>query len=233
MNVDYKPLEDVQPGPQISSIKGLETLLVRGFTPGVLAQWGIIWDEDQRAILIPVHRADGRYLSPIWRSVGGDGPKYMHPAGFPRREVLFGAHTPLTQAANKVVLVEGPLDAVWVQAAGCAAIALLGSSLSKQQLEGLTALGKRNVTLCFDNDPAGNSAAHTIYPMLQQQGMWVRRVYLPAGKNDIQEVPLERVKGVIDKAELAVNGTGFFHSTLRRFQHAPMHRAEGSSAYRY
>jgi 5S rRNA maturation endonuclease (ribonuclease M5) len=179
----------------------------RGFTTAMLVKWGIVWDEEIRAMRIPVLTEAGDHLANIWRAPEGVEPKYRYDAGFSKNEVLFGLWRLPNPCQQRIILVEGPLDAVWVQDCGLAGVAVLGSSLSDGQLELLVERSVRQVVLCFDNDAAGVNATYQARGLLRAVGIWVYRVHLPGKYKDIQEVPHEDVEGVIGHAELCINNS--------------------------
>ena len=212
---DYAPIVTAQETPQQSKTPVLKSLLQRGFTRDVLLKWCIEWDSKFQAMRLPCLTRTGDLVGNIWRYPEGIVPKYRYQPDFPRNSVLYGLWR-LSASIKRLVLVEGPLDAIWVQEAGVAAVAILGSSLSEEQVALIMLAGVQQVVLCFDNDAAGKQAAYRAVPMLRAQGCWVYRTSLPRKYNDVQEVPNERVAGLLDKAELSVNGSGMVHP---RYQH--------------
>ena len=190
----------------------LKSLLDRGFTRPMLAAWGAEWDEAYGAMRFPMPCAAHTWY--LCRAPAGVEPKYRYEAGFPRQDTLFGAWL-LTPPLDRLVVVEGPLDAIWVQAAGLAAVAALGSDMSPSQVEQVAALTRRAV-LCFDADASGKAGVARAAPLLRRAGVWVLEAPLPPRCKDIQDVPLTNVKGVIEGAKLRANGKGVVHP---RYQH--------------
>lgn len=192
---------------QVFDTKGLELLLARGFSPACLAAWEVAWDASMKAVQLPVYDASRRYAGCIWRQPEGREPKYLYPQGFPKSNLLFGQYN--LPASKEVVLSEGPLDAIWLQEAGLPGVAVLGSSLSSQQLELLGTADR--VILCFDNDAAGQQAVTQAGRALRAVGKWVLRLWLPSRYKDIQDVPLQRVKSLFRTCvEPYVNSTGLY-----------------------
>ena len=212
---NYAPLSMTDSSPEIAPNKEpvLKSLLQRGFTRDVLAKWGIVWDKTVGAMRLPVRNCVGEIEGNIWRYPVGITPKYRYEVGFAKSETLYGLWR--LGKCPRIVLVEGPLDAIWVQEAGIPALAILGSSLSEQQIILLLTMDVQHVVLCFDNDTAGIRATQHATPMLRSKGLWVHRVTLPSNCNDIQEV--KNVAAVIDKAELCVNGHGMVHPRYQRW----------------
>ncbi len=215
-NEKYAPMEEAPDATPKPKAPVLKSLLDRGFTREILEKWDIVWDAERGAMRIPVYSRSGDAEGSIWRYPEGVQPKYRYETGFQRSETLYGLWR-LSLAVTDVVLVEGPLDAVWVQEAGWSCLAILGSSLSEAQARIVSHLKAKRVLLCFDNDPAGVIASQKAAALLKQNGCWVYRVKLPSRWKDIQEVPNDRVKDVLKRLELSVNGHGMLHSRYKRW----------------
>lgn len=202
---------------QAQEIPMLQSWADRGFTTAMLLKWGIQWDEDVHAMRIPVLTDGGAIVAHIWRAPEGVEPKYRYDAGFAKSNALFGLWRLPNPCRERVVLVEGPLDAIWVQDCGIPCVAILGSSLSEDQLDLLLAHGIRKVVLCFDNDSAGVQATYNARGILKKAGLWAYQAHLPGRYKDIQEVEHGAVEAVIASAELSVNGTGTVHPRFQRW----------------
>ncbi len=212
----YAPLGEAEPAPEKPKTPILKSLLKRGFTRDMLAKWSIQWDEEHGAMRLPIMDKKGEKQGHIYRYPEGVEPKYRYEQGFQRSETLYGLWR-LSTAVTSVVLVEGPLDAIWVQEAGWDGLAILGSSLSEAQAKIVYNLKPRRVLLCFDNDPAGTIASQKAAGLLKASGCWVYRVKLPERWKDIQEVPNDRVDNILKNVEMSVNGKGMIHSKYKRW----------------
>ncbi len=188
----------------------------RGFTSEMLVKWGIKWDPEIHAMRIPVLTEDGEHQANIWRAPEGVEPPYRYDPGFPKSEVLFGLWR-LSRPLPSVVLVEGPLDAIWVQSCDIPCVAVLGSDLSDEQVSLLSARSVRKVTLCFDNDAAGAHVTYEAKITLRRAGMWVYRVALPGKYNDIQNAPRKEVGGLIANAKIIISRGGTVHPRFKRW----------------
>jgi len=205
-------------GPQPEAFKQarqpvLQSLLRRGFTRAMLAVWGAEWDGSYHAMRFPIPRPDRVWN--LWRAPQGVEPKYRYELGFPRRDTLFGLWL-LPARLERLVLVEGPLDAIWAQAAGVPAVSILGSELSEEQAAQVAECTHKAV-LCFDADTAGAAGVARAAPLLRRAGVWVFETHVPHGKKDIQDVRLEDVKEVIERAQLRANGKGVVHPRYKRW----------------
>lgn len=79
-------------------------------------------------------------------------PKYLNDTRFKASSILF----PFDYEKDHVYVVEGPLDAISLQALGYNATSLQGSYISKEQWSHLRSFGGR-IIFAFDNDEAGKA----------------------------------------------------------------------------
>jgi 5S rRNA maturation endonuclease (ribonuclease M5) len=171
-------------------------ILDRGFTPATIKAWGFRYDASVPAIVIPLLSRDGDLVGVCRREVvdGAQTRKYLYSPGFEKSKHLFGAQ----RYQNKngyVVVVEGPLDCVWLHQCGITAtVALLGASCSAAQVRLMATLGSR-VILALDNDAAGYQAMANLEEQLEK---WfsVARVELPPDVKDVQELSLTQVREI-------------------------------------
>ena len=132
-------------------------------------------------IVIPIHNERGELVAYAGRSIDGSEPRYKLPAGFKKSLELFNLHRAIVgNEERSVVIVEGFFDCMKVHEAGFPAVALIGSSLSKEQ-EDLLAKHFRQAWLLLDGDDAGQAAADDCLARLARR-MFVRRAILEDGK---------------------------------------------------
>ena len=137
---------------------------VRRFTPKTVKRFNLGFDPQTNRLTIPIRDSRGLLLGAIYRSLGNEKPKYLHPRGFRTGRHLFGAH--LVGGRTKVALVEGPLDAVACWDARVPALAIHGSRLTDHQAHLLRWLGVDTVVPFFDRDAAGRRAAERVAEVL-------------------------------------------------------------------
>jgi DNA primase len=109
-------------------------------------------------------------------------PIPVRPEGFRKRHLLFNLHRVLQNNPrdDRIILVEGFFDCMKVQQAGYPCVALLGSTLSKEQ-EQLLCQHFTHVVLLFDGDEAGRKATDDCLSRLQRR-VFVRAIVIPKGK---------------------------------------------------
>jgi DNA primase len=155
-------------------------MLRRGFTLETMRKWDVGWDQENKAVVLPVFD-DGKLIGLIQRRLNRE-PKYYY-EGFRKNCVLFGMeHIPAD--ISEVTLVEGPLDAIWLDQCGYPAIASLGASLSDDQAE---ILYRRfhSVTIAYDADGAGRRGTASAIDKLSR--LYITVLAIPPGKKDVQE----------------------------------------------
>lgn len=129
-----------------------------------------------------IHDIAGRPLGYAGRRLDPDDAlrrgKWKFPSGFPKSEVLYGAHRSLDRDVSTVVVTECPWGVLRLAQLGIPAVALLGTSLSSVHRQLLAAA--RQVLLLFDGDPAGHAAGQRALALLEEVTQ-VRIVTLPNG----------------------------------------------------
>ena len=129
-----------------------DALAKRGVPSSEVGTWGLRWDNrpHRDALLIPIQDELGQIVSVAWRY--NDARKYRHRAGFQKGHVLYG----LWRVTGKIVyLVEGFADCWKLWSFGHEAVASMGASVSKAQVQLLKARGIETVVVMYDNDSAG------------------------------------------------------------------------------
>lgn len=141
---------------------------VRKLKLEVIRKYGVgyCWDGDyQGRVIIPLQIGFvGRSVFPenLMRITTGRDEKYLYPIGFPKSDVLFNYR----RRMKDVVLVEGVFDALNLIGMGYNAVSILGSIISKYQINMLCKSKTHSIVLAFDGDEAGKFATDRIYSML-------------------------------------------------------------------
>lgn len=177
-------LDEIQELELSYDIDDLRYLLERGLSEQTIRYFGAGWDGI--AICIPVKDEFGRLVGYTRRVVSGDGPKYKD-TGLKKSRVLFGIDKAVS--SNRVVVVEGPIDAMKVVQAGYHCVATMMGALSKYQASIL--LRRFDVIDIFtDNDEAGRKLGESIQDICAGKKIyWVPYLYDvkdPGAMNDDQ-----------------------------------------------
>ena len=174
--------------------------LDRGFTMQTIRSWGIKYDKWIRAIVLPVYDCHGsrlvgvirRMVPPLWSGV----PKYLYTPGFERKRHLFAAQRH-PRNGEPTIVVEGPLDALWLHQHGyTTAVALMGSYLGSGQLAVLRQLGG-SVVLALDSDDSGRAAVERLEEVLRRQ--FVVQEAVVVGGKDVQELDAAQLAEVFGR----------------------------------
>jgi DNA primase len=127
----------------------------------IITKFKLGYIEDLSRILIPIFDEEDRFVGYSMRYINDDFidtvdingnliQKYKISYGFKKRDVLYGLNF-LKDKVDKIVLVEGFKDVWALSLLNIPAVAVLGHSLSLQQLF-LLKQKTDNVIICFDND---------------------------------------------------------------------------------
>jgi len=152
-------------------------------------------------IAIPIHNEKGELVAYAGRWPGdppeGEG-KYKLPPGFQKHLVLFNLHRAIKEISGPLIVVEGFFDCfrIW-QAVFKNTIALMGSVLSKEQEELLTAQAKM-IILVLDRDDAGRKATEEILFRLARR-IFVRVIDLPSEGDQPDMVKEEELARLLEK----------------------------------
>jgi DNA primase len=125
----------------------------RGFDVDDWEAWDVYFDPANGDAVVPVYDMVGIKRGIIRRKPKDVLPKYWYPREFHKSQYLFGEDH--CYGRDHVYVVEGPLDAIWMNHMGFPAVAIMGSSLSKEQYWRLMKMKAKRVTMVLDNDTSG------------------------------------------------------------------------------
>ena len=115
-------------------------------------------------LMIPIRDPRGRVIAFGGRILGAGEPKYLNSPDTPlfdKGRTLYNLDkaSPASRASNRVIVVEGYMDAIALAQAGFnEAVAPLGTALTETQIMMLWRMVPKPL-LCFDGDSAGQKAA--------------------------------------------------------------------------
>ena len=212
---DIQNMEEL--GAYVSRERLQEKLEEKGYTFQEIEEAGLLtkgFGEDYQLTLLWRDQA-GRAVGLATRSILSSEElksrsleKYKYSIGLKKKEGLIGFTT--ARGKEYVVLVEGPLDALYLNSKDAtknqATVALGGKSLSLEQLRAIEAAGTRHILLALDNEEQGRAATDKIIDLLRTSAKVQSYVIsLPPGYKDPDE--LVRAQGIhafleaCDKAE--------------------------------
>lgn len=176
------------------------------------------YDRFRHRVTFPIRAVSDRVVAFGGRLLGDGEPKYLNSPETPvytKGRHLFGLDRARAaiRGAGQAVLVEGYVDAIALHAHGIEnAVAVLGTALTREQAQ-LLGRFTRRVVLSFDGDAAGLAAARRSLEVLLAEGLDVRVLELPQGRD-----PDDHVRAVGGEAYLRSVATAdsFFDFLIRR-----------------
>lgn len=149
------------------------------------------YDRFRGRLMIPIRDQRGRVIAFGGRILGQGEPKYLNSPETPlfdKGRTLYNLDkaAPAARKANRVIVVEGYMDAIMIAQAGIEeVVAPLGTALTEHQIAKLWTMVETPI-LCFDGDVAGRRAAlraaHRALPLLKP-GHSLAFAALPAGQD--------------------------------------------------
>ncbi len=136
----------------LDSPRAIEYFRSRRVTKDSVQRYLLGYSEKQDMITIPVMSTDGSmFVGFVGRSI--EGKVFKNTPNMPKSKTMFNLNN--ARFRNEVFVVESALDAIRIEQQGRTAVATLGSTISKSQLD-LLRKNFTNVILIADNDEAGH-----------------------------------------------------------------------------
>jgi len=201
---------DMELGAYTDRGKLQEYLKAKGYSEKEIRESGLLTSglgEDYQLAFL-WRDASGRAIGLVGRSIvsaeeqkaKGLSSKYRYSAGLHKGEGLIGFTS--ARGSEKIILLEGVLDALYLNFRGFKSVAVGGTDLSATQLQALQLAGCKELLLAMDMDEAGQRATEKIIKNLSSSSLRAYVVSLPEGFKDADE--LIREKGS-EAFQLALN----------------------------
>jgi DNA primase len=194
-------------------------------------QDGSFYDRFRNRLMFPIHNESGKTIGFGGRALAADDePKYLNSpetAIYKKSYVLYNLHRAkeTIRKQDRVILVEGYMDAIGVTAAGVAnVVASCGTSLTAQQVQAMKRHSAR-IAVNFDPDAPGANAAERSIGLLLEEGMQVRIVELDGGL-DPDEYCRERGAAAYQQRLDDAKGYFYWLADRARAKH-DVHSSEG------
>ena len=155
----------------------------RGFTQETIIKWGCRCNEYLH-LMIPVENQQSKLEGWLARRQQAI-PKYLFSKGFAKSKSLFGINQ--LYSTETLYIVEGALDAMWLDQHGYSSVAVLGSSVSKAQINLISTLHPSEVVLSLDNDDAGRKGISKATLDMNERFL-LSYLELPKAYKDVQEI---------------------------------------------
>ena len=147
-----------------------------------------LYDRFRRRVMFPIANESGKIVAFGGRALGDDLPKYLNSPETPiysKSNILYHLDRAKESLRQRdfAVLVEGYMDAIAVALAGVSnVVASCGTSLTEPQVKLLNRFTRR-IIVNYDPDTAGQAATDRSLSILLEQGVEVRVLALPGGKD--------------------------------------------------
>jgi hypothetical protein len=200
---DAKPLEMSEARLAVFVEPPQEALASRKITAEAAASYGLLWDAKKLTWILPLREPTFNRLMG-WQEKGTVHRTFFNrPAGLKKSKTLFGIEN---QNVNQVIVVESPLDCVWLASIGfVGAVAVCGSSISEEQVKLLRA--SDSIIAAFDNDLAGRKASKEMLEWSRKYGLTLSFFnYGGSDKKDPGEMTAEEIRWGVDNAISALYG---------------------------
>lgn len=171
-------------------------LQARGYTDDSLlmssglfgtAKNGKPFDLFRKRLMFPIFDVMNRIVAFGGRVLDDSLPKYVNSpetAIYTKGRHLYALNLAKKSAYGKLLVVEGYLDAISLHQAGLDfAVAALGTALTENQARLLRQYGGEDIAIAYDSDTAGQQAALRSLEILSRQGLTVKVVQIPDGKD--------------------------------------------------
>ena len=149
-------------------------------TKSSVSKFNLGYSEKQDMVTIPVHSPEGMVIGFVGRSL--EGKDFKNTPGLPKSKTLFNLHR--VKANDKVYVVESSFDAIRLDQVGMPAVATLGATISKSQVE-LLEKYFNEIYLIADNDEAGKAMSKKMIDKLKSR---VSVITLDAKYKDIGDM---------------------------------------------
>jgi DNA primase len=175
---------------------------------------GTFYDRFRNRLMFPIHNEAGKIIAYGGRALAaGDEPKYLNSPEtsiYKKSHVLYNLHRAkeAIRKEDRVILVEGYMDAIGVTAAGFrAVVASCGTALTAQQVQSLKRHSQK-IAVNFDPDAPGANAAERSINLLLEEGMHMRIVELDG---DLDPDEYCRQRGAAAYRERVEKAKGYFY----------------------
>ena len=166
-------------------------------TKSSVNKFNLGYSEKQDMVTIPVHSPEGMVIGFVGRSV--EGKDFKNTPGLPKSKTLFNLHR--VKANDRVYVVESSFDAIRLDQVGMPAVATLGATISKSQVE-LLEKYFNEIYLIADNDEAGKSMSKKMIDKLKSRVSIITLDTKYKDIGDMQDSDIIKLSSSIDNSIL-------------------------------
>ena len=171
----------------------------RRLTKDSVIKFDLGYSEKQGSVTIPVHSPDGMCIGFVARTI--EGKDFKNTPGLPKSKTLFNLHR--VKANDRVYVVESSFDAIRLDQVGMPAVATLGATISKSQVE-LLEKYFNEIYLIADNDEAGKSMSKKMIDKLKSRVSIITLDTKYKDIGDMQDSDILMLQGKFDNSILSM-----------------------------
>lgn len=149
----------------MSSDRAKEYFYGRKITDESFESFLLGYSEKQDMVVVPVFDESNKCLGFVARSI--EGKAFKNSIGLPKSKILFNLNK---VKRNKLIVVESSFDVIRLQQAGFSAVATLGASVSRRQIE-LLQQYSTGIVICPDSDDAGKKMTNKILDNIKNKSV--------------------------------------------------------------
>ena len=157
-------------------------LAQRGLSREICKKFGVKYDPETRNVIFPCYDLHGNLVMLHKRSIDTK----MFYLDKDVEKPIFGLDKLVNANVRKILITEGPFDALKANQFGFPACATLGM-LTESQIEQINATNLKSIYIMFDNDDAGESFKRKLKSKLKKTVL-VFEPKIPNGKKDIGDL---------------------------------------------
>ncbi len=168
---------------------------------------GTVYDRFRNRLMFPIIDVRGHVIGFGGRVMDDSTPKYLNSPEtiiFNKRKNLFAMNLAKKTKENRIILVEGYMDAIALHQYGFdCAVASLGTALTEEQVNLLSKYAEQ-VVIIYDGDEAGQKATRRAMPMLEKSGLQMRVLRVQGAKDPdefLKKYGADRFKLFLEGAE--------------------------------
>ncbi len=204
-----------------------EHLLEQGFTVQEMLKSGLVMEnKDGRGyhdrfynrLMFPIFDVQARVIGFGGRILGKGEPKYLNSPEtilFNKSRNLYGLHLARKTRNKELILVEGYMDMISIYQAGFHYVAASLGTAFNQDHAAVLKKYMESVILLYDSDEAGTMAALRAIPILVKNGLGVRVLQVPNGKDPDEFI---RHNGAQEFSKLLVNAVHYISFEIKCLQ---------------
>ena len=192
---------------------------------------GSLFDKFRGRLMFPIHNESGKIIAFGGRALSqGDEPKYLNSPGtalYEKSSVLYNLNRAKSAARKfeRLVLVEGYMDAIGVFAAGVEeVVASCGTALTQKQVRAMRRHANR-IVVNFDPDQAGRGATEKSISIMLEESVEVTVLELEEGLDPDEYI--KKFGPEIYREKLGHAGNYFYWLADRARVHYDMRTGDG------